>query len=160
MSKFRLSFLLVALVIISACETDSEPNNGGSVQADNKVLVLCEGAFQGNSASVSVYDPSDETLENNAFEAVNGYNPGDVLQSAAVDGETVYLVLNNSAKIEVMDKSSLVADAPINGLISPREMVIVSGAKAYVSNLFSNSVQIVDLTSSSVTGRHRCRGLE
>jgi hypothetical protein len=60
-------------------------------------------------------------------------------------------VLNNSGKIEVIDRSNLESDSPINGLISPREIEIVSPDKGYVSNLFTNNLQIVDITDGSIS---------
>ncbi|NNK80601.1 MAG: hypothetical protein HKO93_03800, partial [Flavobacteriales bacterium] len=136
----------------TGCESDSDEPNDQPANGSARVLITCEGAFQGNSASISLYNEETSSVENNAFENVNAYGLGDVLQSVTEFDGKIYAVLNNSGKIEVMQKSTLESELPINGLISPRELVIVNSQKGYVSNLFTNNVQILDLESKTITG--------
>jgi YVTN family beta-propeller protein len=151
MNSKAILWALAAIFLWTSCEKDDEPEIT-TPDPEVPVMALCEGAFLGNNSSISLIDPEDNSVQNGAFEAINGYGPGDVLHSAEAHEGKIYLVINNSGRIEVMVQDSLIAEAPINGLISPREILPVSATKAYVSNLFTNSVQIVDLDSKSVTG--------
>ncbi|NNC82307.1 MAG: hypothetical protein HKN79_01920 [Flavobacteriales bacterium] len=152
MKKLELLLCSLLLLILVSCE---EENNDPQVDPEPDladVIVACEGAFQGNNASLSLYTSDSEEVQNGIFEAVNGYGPGDVLQSITRIGDHIYLLLNNSSKIEVVQATSLVSEAVIQGLVSPREILAVSTEKAYVSNLFTNSIQIVDLSDHSLSG--------
>ena len=147
-----LSPLIVLLLLfLSSCDKD----NGSELlppSSSAKVLVSCEGGFGSGNASLSSYDPSTNESTFGAFEAVNGYSPGDVLQSMCDHLGKLYLVLNGSARIEVIDEEGLQAESPINGLISPRSFLPISNDKAYVSNIFTDLVQVIDLESKSVSG--------
>ncbi len=72
--------------------------------------------------------------------------------SAEVNGDNVYVVVNNSGKIEVLDKSTLKSVSTISGLISPRYISFVSSSKAYVTSMYSDSVIIINLTDNTISG--------
>ena len=55
-------------------------------------------------------------------------------------------------KIEVIDVGSFSSLHTITGFNSPRSFLPVSSTKAYVTDLYSNSIQIVNLNSSTITG--------
>jgi DNA-binding beta-propeller fold protein YncE len=145
--------IAIALVLLSACKKDDDSSGGAVLPASNSsVLISCEGSFGAGNASISSYDSGTQEVVLNAFEAVNGYGPGDVMQSLTEYMGQLYMVMNGSAKIEVASASTLQAESPINGTISPRKLLPVSDSKAYVSNLFSNEVQVIDLSSKVVSG--------
>ena len=68
----------------------------------------------------------------NSFLKCNGRPLGDVPNSMIINGYLAYIVVNNSGKIEVINRNSLESVATINGLISPRNMAVVNDNKAYV----------------------------
>ncbi len=160
MQKNKFSLLILSLlVIMTSCEKDDDnASGGGSPTIETRVIVTCEGSFQGNNASLTSYDKTSQELVNGAFESINGYSPGDVLQSMTEVNGKIYLVLNNSSRVEVLDAESMVAESPINGFISPRYLQSINGDKAYVTNIFSNEIQVVDLDSKTVTGAIDCSG--
>jgi DNA-binding beta-propeller fold protein YncE len=65
---------------------------------------------------------------------------------------TGYIVVNNSGKIEVVDKNNMQSLKTIDSLNSPRNILIINSSKAYVSSLYSNSLTIIDLKLNSVKG--------
>jgi DNA-binding beta-propeller fold protein YncE len=66
------------------------------------------------------------------------------------------VVINNSNKITVINSSDFVKTATISGFNSPRYILPVTYGKAYVSDLYANSVQVVDLNSNTISGSIPC----
>ena len=90
-------------------------------------------------------------MSNNYFQQVNNYLLGDVVQSIEeIDGNN-YIVVNNSGKIEIVDTSNFVSNGNISGFVSPREIKRVKSNTAYVSDLYSNSIYVVDLVSKVIS---------
>lgn len=125
------------------------PNN---ISIGGGVFVLNEGNFNSGNGSLSFFSYDSMKIYNNLFYEVNGRPLGDVPNSMIINADKAYIVVNNSGKIEVVDKLTLGWKATITGLISPRNMAIVNDNKAYVSSLYSDSVAIIDLSSNSVSG--------
>jgi DNA-binding beta-propeller fold protein YncE len=65
-------------------------------------------------------------------------------------------VINNSNKIVVVNSTDFVKTATITGLNSPRYILPITYNKAYVSDLYANSIQIIDLNSNSISGSIPC----
>ena len=122
------------------------------------ILISNEGNFQWGNASVSFYDTENDILIESVFQEVNNRPLGDVLQSITIEGDYAYLVLNNSARIEVVYKNSFELVGSITGFISPRYIHIVNNEKAYVSDLYSNKIAVVDLVSLEITNYIDCTG--
>ena len=145
----KRQFLIIAVLIVtitSACKkTDSD--SGTTLKG---ILVLNEGNFGQANASVTSYNPESGEVSQNRYENVNGSPIGDVLYSATEIGDRLYLVVNNSSKIEVVDKETFtkIATIRIANEASPRELVKVSETKAYVTNLFGNSVSVINLETN------------
>lgn len=142
-----------ALVFLQSCEKDPDPViKAGSAG----FFVVNEGAFGKSNASISFYDRKVDAVSNDIFIAKNGRPLGDQAQSMTVFEGKGYIVVQNSAKIEVInvdDFSSLATIA--DGLPSPRYFVGISSAKAYVSDWgadgFTGTVKVIDLTTNKVT---------
>jgi hypothetical protein len=117
------------------------------------VLIVNEGTFNWNNASISLYQPSNKTVQQNIFSQANNALPlGDVAQSISQLNNNAYLVINNSNKIQVVDIHSFEALTTITGFTSPRYFLPINTSKAYVTDLYANSIQIVDLNSNAITG--------
>jgi YVTN family beta-propeller protein len=65
-------------------------------------------------------------------------------------GEQFFLCINNSDKVVVLNRSSLVVADVIN-IPKPRYVLPVSEAKAYISSEYSNNVYVIDPQSHTVT---------
>lgn len=114
------------------------------------VLIGCEGNFGWGNASLSSYSPITKNVSNQVFQNVNGFGLGDVLQDMQEIDGTLYVTMNNSGKIVMLDTADYTFQGEITGFNSPRYITAVSG-KAYVSDLYANSIQVVDLTSKVIT---------
>ncbi len=131
--------------------------NGSVSVSPSSVWVINEGNFQFGNASLGIYNPSDSTYVDEVFQSVNERPLGDVFQSVSIFNNRAYLVVNNSAKIEVINPQTLEAIGTVSGLHSPRYFLPLSQSKAYVSNYFSDSVAVLNLADLSIEKRINCR---
>lgn len=156
MNKINLCFMLLsATLLLSSC-SDKE-DNGALPQNhfyDNGVFIVNEGVFQQGNSSVSFFNPANSTLTEDAFGLENARPLGDVAQSVSRSGNRLYIVVNNSQKVEVVNRVSFSSLATIAGLSSPRYMLEVTSSKIYISDWGSNSLKIIlnngDVVSGSI----------
>lgn len=106
------------------------------------VFISCEGNFMYGNASLSFYDKEQNEVFNQVFFARNRAPLGDVAQSLNSDGKNLFIVVNNSGKIMVVDIKTLEFKGVIPGLVSPRYIYFHQPEKAYVSDLYSRSITI------------------
>jgi DNA-binding beta-propeller fold protein YncE len=159
---FAGSFLL----FIGGCKPDPVPDPDpsgceGSPSAvpaafggkgSTTVWIANEGNFQWGNASVDLYNPETGVLTADVFATVNQRGLGDVFQSMAFAYGEAYLVINNSGRVEVTDPETLLSKGVISGLVSPRFFLPIHPQKAYVSDLYAQSIAIVNPESRQQTG--------
>jgi len=153
----RLIYIAFILLLFSCSKRELGPQcincgdeNSEAAYAD--VLIINEGNFGFGNGSITLYKPSNQTVSQNVFYQANNFPLGDVAQSITQFNGKAYVVINNSSKIEVVDINNFNSIASITGFTSPRYFLPLNNNKAYVSDLFSNSIQIVDLTNNTVAG--------
>lgn len=117
------------------------------------VFITCEGNFMAGNASLSYYDKEKRIVIEDIYRDINNEAVGDVLQSMAMDASQFWLIVNNSGKAIAIDKQSLKKQGEITGLTSPRYMIFLSKNKAYISDLYQNSISIVNPLSWQKTGQ-------
>lgn len=121
-------------------------------EGGNKVVIGCEGNFGWGNASMSVYNTETKVNTNQVFNTQNNVPLGDVVQSATLFNGDLFIVVNNSNKIEVVDTSNFISKGTITGLTSPRYFLGISPTKAYVSDLYANAITIVNPSTFQTTG--------
>ncbi|MBX2972862.1 MAG: YncE family protein [Flavobacteriales bacterium] len=148
------------LLTLTACRKDKpEPSIDRPITiGDGGVYIVNEGNFQWGNASVGYYDIASGNSTEDLYQPANGVGVGDVLQSMTLHNGRAYLVVNNSNKVVAVDPNTFIATATITGFNSPRYLLPVSNAKAYVTDLYANAISIVDLNSHTITGHIACRG--
>ncbi|MGM0588839.1 MAG: YncE family protein [Bacteroidota bacterium] len=141
--------LIILLVSFTACSDNSD--DGPSISG---IYVVNEGNFNQGNASVTVYNAEAQDVVQQAFESQNNRPLGDVANNITRIEDRLYIVVNNSHKIEVVnpDDLSSIGTISIPEQGSPRNIVKARDGIAYVTNLYANTVSIVDLESLSVTG--------
>jgi DNA-binding beta-propeller fold protein YncE len=156
----KLLYCLLVLSLLSACVKDKpqEPvKSGTTINADSKVLVVNEGGFGYNNADITIYDPASGSITDNYYRQQNSNQAlGDVCQSACKFNNRYYLMMNNSNEVKVVDADNFVKTAAIPGFNSPRYLLPLTYSKAYVSDLYASSIQIIDLNSNTITGNIPC----
>lgn len=150
--KFNYLFCALALILFS-CNSDDDTEQPMVVpDSDNLILVGNEGAFMGNSASLTLVNRDGNTATQNVYSSANeDAELGDVTQSMYQYNDEIYVVLNNSSKIEVINEDNFTSKRTIVGLESPRYMLFESADKAYVSDLYAGGIHIVNPSNATYT---------
>lgn len=153
----RITFVcccLLALLMASCGPKD--PITPDAVKIGKGVFVINEGNFTYANSSLTFYDPEMDTVANNLFYRINGAPIGDVGQSLALIDKHLYIVVNNSNYIYKVDASTLVCDTTkpymLTGFVQPRYMLPVALNKAYVSDLASEGLWIVNPQDMTILG--------
>ncbi|MFN8286233.1 MAG: hypothetical protein U0V74_05740 [Chitinophagales bacterium] len=145
--KNELLWLVAFLPFLQACKPDKAP----VPDSQASVYIINEGNFNFGTAEISAYDPDKKTITNSLFSAANGYSLGDVAQSMCVKDSLAFIVVNNSAKIEVVRLSDFkkLRTISISGS-SPRYFLPVDESLAYVTDLYAGKVYVVNYQSGAV----------
>lgn len=151
----KVFLYLSILTLLVSCVKPYEPGYFDPVDylvSANGIFILNEGNFGWGNGSLSYFSYDSSKIYNNFFGSVNKRPLGDVPFSMLIHGDNIYIVVNNSEKIEVIDRRNLKSVATITGLISPRNIVLTGLNKAYVTSMYSDSVRILDLKKNTISG--------
>lgn len=153
-----INFYLLAFVVFGSVFTSCGDDEVlSTMQAyESGVLIINEGPFTGGSATLDFYDRSNDLLVRGVFASENEDQViGSILQSVTIIDDNAFLIVNNSAKIEVVDANSLKYKNTITGVYAPRYMEDLGNGTAVVSewgaNGFSGQLKLVDLSTMTVT---------
>lgn len=143
----RLGMLILSILFtLNSCiKEPPKPSGNGNPNnfAGTRVVVLCEGNYLWNNASLDVYLPDSQKVYNNVFESANGTDLGDVLQSALTLNGKLNLVVNNSGKIVQIDPRTFKITQSNSGFVSPRYLASAMG-KLFVSDIKSPYIVVLD----------------
>lgn len=116
-----------------------------------KVWIINEGNFQFGNASIDIYLPDSQSIFKNVFKTANDRNLGDVAQSAVLRDKKLFMVINNSAKISVINAEDYKELYSISiPQSTPRYLHFVSDTKAFVSDVFANKIWIINPQNGSL----------
>lgn len=147
----RLLIVTLAISLLAtACGDPPKPGPLEDLTGNSRVIMVNEGNFQWGNASLSVYLPKDKKIINNAFESANGFPLGDVAQSITRYKDRLYVVINNSGKVLVLDTAELKVQSEWSGFDSPRYVEHINDQFALVSDLYHNGVYVVDKEKGSI----------
>ena len=158
----RLSIMATAaLLSLAGCALigpeDEQPQEAGT----KGIFILCEGSF--GSTTASLWHVSNDFLSAsaNVYENLTGNPLGDTGQSLYFDNQTLYVVMNGSSTIEVLDLTgatpALVTTIEVTGA-SPREMTTL-GTTGYVTAWGVAGILVIDLTTFAITDTFAVDGL-
>lgn len=150
------SFTLITIVLLAfaACKPDDKKHEEITDLpiGNHAVMVINEGNYLTGNASITYYNPLTGNVFEDIFLNQNSRPLGDVAQSmVAIDGYG-YIVVNNSNKIEVVDLVDFKSVATITGLTSPRYILPLGDGRAYVSDLYADQLNIINLNTNTVVG--------
>lgn len=150
---WRVFLVIVAVGLIACGGDENEMASGDQTSPTSGVYIVNEGNFGKGNASLSFYDPSTGTVIPDVFKAANGRPLGDTANDVVVHNGKVWVVVNNSHLIEVLDantnKSIGQIRFPDGG--SPYSLTIdASGTYGYVPLLWGNALARVNLVSLTV----------
>ena len=140
---YEIVIILITISLSSCMKDDMRPITQFNAGSDG-VFIVCEGNFMYSNSSLSYYNKSTMKVENNVFLKANGIPLGDVAQSLTIFGTSAYVVINNSGRIYEIDLNTFEYKSKITGLISPRQIIFQNINKAFISDLYSNSIYVVN----------------
>lgn len=152
MRKYGSKYLFFAVMLLAGCV--KEKPNKQLPAGKTGVLIVNEGNFGWGNADLSFYDPLTGEIFNDIYQQTANVPLGDVLQSIVVRDSLVYAVLNNSAKIEVLNfANSLRKEQTIHIAGSaPRYMFPVNDSIALVTELYANKIWKINYRSGAAIG--------
>ena len=150
-SKLLASAFALTLLFNISCRTDEPFEEPEATRGayENGVIMSNEGNFGTPTATVSFISNDFKTVENNIYSGNNSNAAlGDVLQTIGLQGDNAYLVLNNSNKIEIVNRYTFKKVATVSDQISQPRYIAFSNNNYYVTNS-SGSSKFVTVYSSA-----------
>lgn len=139
--------LYASLVVTMGCDpaSDHGPVNTGP----SGIYVVNEGAFNAGNAELSYIDPEQGTASGSVYSASNpGMTLGDIAQDAVLAFGRLYVTVNNSRKLVVIEPGTHRSLRTITLMRPPRSVCVVSPTRAYITNMDS-TVSVVDLVGGA-----------
>ncbi len=149
-----LLLLLFILAGLSACRKDDTPTPGDKLpnQTEQGLYLLCQGTFGSSNAAIDYYDFEKDSMYLNVF---NKANPeivkglGDVGNDLGIYGSKMYIIVNNSNKIEIVNAHSVKRikkiDFPQGRYITFYDgKAYATSSKGYVAIIDTASLAIID----------------
>ncbi len=148
--KINPCYYIAFLLIFSSCIREDEREKENFLATQKGVFILSEGNYMYGNASISFYDKEQKKIENTIFYRANSIPLGDQAQSIALRDNRLYINVCNSGKICVIDANTYKILGKFTEMVAPRYIHFLSDEKAYVSDLYSKSIYVVNLQSSSI----------
>ncbi len=147
--------LLIAGIVLTICSFTACNNDPVSNLQDEEIvslLVANEGNWSDGNGSITSYDPESGQAVQEKFEQVNGRPLAAIIQSVVLSGDRLFIIANNTDKIEVTDAQTLESLGTItfDNDLTPAGFALFTESKGYISDLYNHSVAVVDLESYEV----------
>ncbi len=133
---------IVAAFTLYSCSNSDDLIDEQELNLTEGYFITNEGQFNSNNATVSHINGNLSALTNNIFKSTNGKVLGDVAQSMAVTDKYVFVVVNNSNTIEVVNKKTFKSVYTITEQLNFPRFAVVKNGKLYVS-LMNNAEVLV-----------------
>lgn len=156
----RLIIFGLLIIVLQSCVKDKPLNikvANLNVLSNNLVYIVNEGPFNTGAGSISLYDPESNAVAPDYYYQQNGSKLGNIVQSMTLVNNDYCIVVNNSGKLVFCDKN-FNKTHQITGFNSPRYIQQINFKKAYVTDLYANTISIVDLINYSITSSIYCHG--
>lgn len=116
-------------------------------------IVLCEGLFGYNNASLTFCNLDRGMSDINFFENINNFPLGDIANDAIKIGDYLYVVLSNSKTIYKINFNNgrVENKLNLNGENFPRKLCIISDSIGIYTDAYSNTLNEINLNSMNVT---------
>jgi hypothetical protein len=150
------AIIAIILVLLFSCKKPTMNQDEVPATITSSFLVLNEGLFQHNNSTLTYFNWHTHQKHDNLFEAKNEWGMGDTGNDIGIYGSKIYIVMNNSHVIHVLDRQNgmLIEQIALheNGIgASPRNLAFHSG-KIYVS-AFNGYLYKIDSTSLLVENK-------
>ncbi len=148
---FQFYFVLICPFLwLPACDNEEYLISGELPTNSKGIYIVNEGNLTQGNASLSLINYDSLNITNQIFRKANNRSLGDVAQSLYIIDTVAYIVINNSARIEVVSLISFKSLGQIVGFSSPRYFLPIDKNFAYVSDLYHTSLYVVDLNLQEI----------
>jgi YVTN family beta-propeller protein len=144
----KLILPLLLITALSSCKPDGDDTPQGAYETG--VFITNEGPFGTGTGTVSFYNRTSGEVSNNIFEVVNNRPLGNIVNSIEVHNDKAYIVVNNAAKVEVVNVADFSSTGAIENLGTPRYFLGIDEHKGYITD-WASGVKVVDLHSNTVS---------
>lgn len=158
MNQKKLFFYLslLAALFITACSDTEEPAGIDLPREAKTLLILNEGSWEQNNSTLARYNLETGDLEPDYFRSVNQRGLGDVGNDMIQYGTKIYITVNGSSTIEVMEAVTgrSVKQIPMkteSGQAKQPRRVAAHDGKIYVTS-FDDTVTRIDTASLMIDG--------
>lgn len=154
--RYKILPILLMAALIFSCKKKKISQPDAPETLHSGMLVLNEGLFQQNNATLGWYDFADNSYTGNFFEQKTNRSLGDTGNDMKRYGGKIYIVVNVSSTVEVLDaytgKSIAQISMIANGVPKQPRYLAFHGAKAYIT-CYDGYVDVMDTASLSITNR-------
>ncbi len=147
--------LVISFLFLQSCVKDRpSPDDFQFPNSSHTgIFIANEGAFGNNNSEISFLDLQNQVLYNTLYHQANQQSAGDVLQSMSFSGNQLLCVFNGSGKVKALHRFTLQLESESPALNSPRYLLEVQPAKAYVTSLYSSDLYILHLPDLHMQGK-------
>lgn len=148
----HLSLCFILISALTSCEKPIDNNPGrvhAASDASQRALLLNEGSWGRNDASITLIDNLHDTLYNNWFETANGRGLGDIAQDIIIYGNRAYATVTFSNSLEVINTTTGQSTRIDLGDRTPRYLTAADG-KLFVSCYRPHSVIKIDTATLEI----------
>jgi YVTN family beta-propeller protein len=151
-----IKLLLIFFILVGCKKKEVESNDVPISMLKTGFLVLNEGLFNLNNATISFVNLSNNTISDDIFSQKNGRKLGDTGNDMQRYGAKVYVLVNVSSTIEVLNAHTGQSLKQIvmqeNGKAKQPRNLAFYGGKVFVS-CFDGYVDVIDTASLTVEKR-------
>jgi YVTN family beta-propeller protein len=155
MKQFKHNYIFLALTIaalFSSCSKDND-NQPDDLEKGPALYVLSEGSFNSNNSSLTYYNFGTGVTVADKFARANSRGLGDTGNDIAVYGAKMYIVVNASNTLEVMDINTAksVKQIPFTNGSTGRQprYIVFNKNKAFVSS-YDGTIAVIDTASLAI----------
>lgn len=152
--KLRTLLTISALsIILAACHKDKNVNPV-ITPVTNGLFVLNQGLFNSNNSTLSFYSYTSKQVTPDLFSTANSRGLGDTGNDVEIYGSKMYIVVNVSSTIEVVDAKTAKSIKQIKMVTGttarqPRDIAFYKG-NAFVTS-YDGTVSVIDTASLAIT---------
>ncbi len=138
----KIFWILFLGLLFFSCRKEDKTNLP-TISSDG-FYIINEGNYTWGNSSLSYFDEQKQTIENDVFYKANHAPIGDVAMDMKIIHNKGFITINNSGLIYVVEPSTAKYVATIGSLISPRYILPVNDSLAYVSDLYSPYISVIN----------------
>ncbi|NSW46026.1 MAG: YncE family protein [Bacteroidales bacterium] len=135
-------FLFFYTIILLSCKKENPTSE--TISTSSGFFIVNEGNYTWGNSSLSFYNETNQRIENNIFYKANQVPLGDVAFDMKIINSKGFITVNNSGLIYVINPENAKYIATISSFISPRYILPINDSLAYVSDLYSPYISIIN----------------